>query len=79
LDAVSNRFVAVVLDLPVEILLPEGGSSPQLFWSGWSAVVRVDAVGGPPHGDFTMMSALSGRPSGAQTGWVPLWPVWRRT
>ena len=28
LDAVINRFVAEVLDLPVEILLPEGGSSP---------------------------------------------------
>lgn len=25
---VINRFVAEVLDLPVEILLPEGGSSP---------------------------------------------------
>jgi hypothetical protein len=53
LDAVINRFVAVVLDLPVEILLPEGGSSRQLFWSGSSAVVRVHAVGGPPYGDFT--------------------------
>jgi hypothetical protein len=28
LDVVINRLVAVVLDLPVEILLPEGGSSP---------------------------------------------------
>jgi hypothetical protein len=40
-------------ETPVEVVLPEGGSSAQLSCSGWSWVPGVDAVGGPPHGDFT--------------------------
>ena len=52
-DAVIKRLVAAVVDLPVEVLLPEGESSLKLCWSGGSTVVGVDAVGGPPHGDFT--------------------------
>ena len=37
----------------VEVVLPEGRGCLQLSCSGWSWVVGVDAVGGPPHGDFT--------------------------
>jgi hypothetical protein len=40
-------------ETPVEVALPEGGSSPQLSCSGWSWVPGVDAVGGSPHGNFT--------------------------
>ena len=35
------------------MLLPFGRSGRQLFGSGGAVVVAVDAVGGPPHGDFT--------------------------
>jgi hypothetical protein len=52
-DAEGKCFIAVKPDLPVELLLPEGLSCPWLWWSGWSPVVGVDAVGGPPHGDIT--------------------------
>jgi hypothetical protein len=53
LDVVVEGLVAEVLDLPVEVVLPEGGNGVWLCWSGWSAVVGVGAVGGPPDGDFT--------------------------
>ena len=36
----------------VEALLAFRVSGLKLFWSGWSAVLGVDAVGGPPHGDI---------------------------
>ena len=39
--------------LSVETLLPFGRSGLQLVWSGGAGVVGVDAIGGPPHGDFT--------------------------
>ena len=40
-------------DTAIEVVLPERGSCLQLCCSGWSSVAGVDAVGGPPHGDFT--------------------------
>jgi hypothetical protein len=39
-------------DSPVEALLPEGRERFELASSGWSRVLGIDAVGGPPHGDF---------------------------
>jgi hypothetical protein len=45
--------VAAAGNTSVEVLLPEGGSRLQLCCSGGSAVLRVDAVGGPPYVDFT--------------------------
>ena len=45
--------VAAAGETSVEVVLPEGRSCLQLCCSGWSWVVGVDAVGGPPHGDFT--------------------------
>jgi hypothetical protein len=51
-DAVIKCLVGV-LDSPVEVPLPEGGRIVWLCWSGGSVVVGVDAVGGPPDGDFT--------------------------
>jgi hypothetical protein len=48
-----GRVVAGVGDAAVEMLLPFGRGGWQLFWSGGAAVVGIDAIGGPPHGDFT--------------------------
>jgi hypothetical protein len=48
-----GRVVAGVGDASIEMLLPFGRSGRQLYWSGGAGVVRVDAIGGPPHGDFT--------------------------
>jgi hypothetical protein len=40
-------------DIPVEALLPQGRERFELaFSSGGSGVLGIDAVGGPPHGDF---------------------------
>ena len=40
-------------DMPVQALFPQGGGCLQLASSsGWSRVVGIDAVGGPPHCDF---------------------------
>jgi hypothetical protein len=39
-------------ETPVEMVLPEGRGCFQVCCSGWSWVVGVDAVGGPPHRDF---------------------------
>ena len=51
------KMTDVVLAAPgeaaVEVVLPEGRSCLQLCCSGWSWVAGVDAVGSPPHGDFT--------------------------
>jgi hypothetical protein len=55
-----GRVVASVGDASIELLLPFGRSGRQLFWSGGSAVVGVDAIGGPPHGDFTNESCAQG-------------------
>jgi hypothetical protein len=48
-----GRIVASVDDAAIEMLLPFGRSGRQLFWSGGAAVMGVDAIGGPPHGDVT--------------------------
>jgi len=45
--------VRVTRDIPIEALFPYGGGYFELGSSGWSWVAGVDAVGGPPHGDFT--------------------------
>jgi hypothetical protein len=50
---VKTDVVAAVGETAVEVVLPDGGSCLQLCCSGWSWVVGVDAVGGPPHRDFT--------------------------
>ena len=55
-----GRVVAGMSDASVEMLLPFGRSGWQLCWSGGAAVVGVDAVGGPPHGDFTNESGAQG-------------------
>ena len=39
-------------DSSVEALFPQGGGCLELASSGWSRVVGIDAVGGPPHCDF---------------------------
>ena len=38
--------------MPVEALFPEGRECFELGFSGWSRVLGIDAVGGPPHCDF---------------------------
>ena len=39
--------------MPVEVLFPEGRERFELASSsGWSRVLGIDAVGGPPHCDF---------------------------
>ena len=52
-DIEAGWVVAGLGDTAVEALLPFGGSGLWLCWSGGAAIVRVDAVGGPPHGDVT--------------------------
>ncbi len=39
-------------DVPVEALFPQGRKRFELGSSGWSRVLGIDAVGGPPHCDF---------------------------
>ena len=39
--------------MPVEALFPQGRGCLELGCSGWSRVLGIDAVGGPPHLDFT--------------------------
>jgi hypothetical protein len=38
-------------DIPVEALLPQGRKNFELSSSGWSWILGIDAVGGPPHCD----------------------------
>ena len=38
--------------MPIEVLFPEGRERFELGSSGWSGVLGIDAVGGPPQGDF---------------------------
>jgi hypothetical protein len=49
----TGRVGAGLGDALVEAVPPFDRLSLHLSWSGGSMVVRVDAVGGPPHGDFT--------------------------
>jgi hypothetical protein len=39
--------------MPVEALFPEGRECFELASSGWSWILGIDAVGGPPDCDFT--------------------------
>jgi hypothetical protein len=39
-------------DVSVEVLFPQGRERFELTYSGWSRVLGIDAVGGPPHCDF---------------------------
>jgi hypothetical protein len=39
-------------DVPVEALSPEGREHVELGSSGWSRVLGINAIGGPPHCDF---------------------------
>ena len=58
--------------MPVESLFPQGGGGIKLAAnSGWSRVLGIDAVSGPPHGDF----ANEGEARAASLrcpGWRPL-------
>jgi hypothetical protein len=53
LDVKTTAVVAAAGETSVEVVLPEGRGCGQLWSSGWSSVAGVDAVGGPPHGDFS--------------------------
>jgi hypothetical protein len=46
------KGAAVHGNISVELLLPKGGRRLWLSCSGCSAVLAVDADGGPPDGDF---------------------------
>ena len=39
--------------MPLEALFPQGAGCLELASSGWSQVLRIDAVGRPPNCDFT--------------------------
>jgi hypothetical protein len=55
-------------DIPVEVLFPRGWERFELGSSGWSRVLGIDAVGGPPHCDFA-------DEGGARVAarWCPYW------
>jgi hypothetical protein len=46
------RRVGGTRDIPVEALFPKRRERFELGSSGWSRVLGIDAVGGPPHCDF---------------------------
>ena len=49
----TDRVIDGMGEGAVEALLAFRDSGLELFWSSWSAVLGVDAVGGPPHGDIS--------------------------
>ncbi|HEU4909163.1 MAG TPA: hypothetical protein VFT17_09875, partial [Propionibacteriaceae bacterium] len=58
LSLVGNRIgwrVGGTRDIPVEALFPQGRKHFELRSSGWSRVLGIDAVGGPPHRDSADM------------------------
>ena len=56
-------------DVPVEVLFPEGRERIELgSSSGWSRVLGIDAVGGPPHCDFANEGG-----AGLGSRWCPDW------
>jgi hypothetical protein len=56
-------------DMSVEALFPEGRERFELGSSGWSRVLGIDAVGGPPYCDFA-------DEGGAQMAWhSPNWLI----
>jgi hypothetical protein len=54
-------------DMPVEALFPQGRKHFELGSSGWSWILGIDAVGGPPHCDFANEGA------GVSSRWCPDW------
>ena len=55
-------------EMPVEALFPQGGGCIELASSsGWSRVLRIDPVGGPPHCDFANQGG--GKISRCSPGW----------
>ena len=54
-------------DVPVEALFPQGRKRFELGSSGWSWILGIDAVGGPPHCDFANEGA------GVSSRWCPDW------
>jgi hypothetical protein len=50
---ICAKAVGAQSNVSVEVLLPEAGHGLQLSSSGWSAVLRRDADGGPPDLDFS--------------------------
>ena len=55
--------------MPVEALFPQGRERFELASSGWSPVLGIDAVGGPPHCDFADESGARVA-SGRCPGWL---------
>ncbi len=58
--------------MPVEALFPQGGGCLELASSsssGWSRVLGIDAVGGPPHCDFANEIAARAA-SRCSPGWL---------
>ena len=56
-------------DMPVEALFPQGGRCLELAsCSGWSRVLGIDAVGGPPHRNFA-----DERGARVASRWCPGW------
>ena len=55
-----GRVVASVGDPSLETSLPFGRRDLRPLRSGRAPVVRIDAVGGPPHGDFTFEDGVRG-------------------
>jgi hypothetical protein len=55
-------------DSPVQVLFPQGWERFELGSSGWSRVLGIDAVGGPPHCDFTNEGG-----AGVASRWCPDW------
>ena len=54
--------------MPAESLLPQGGGCIELASSsGWSRVLGIDAVGGPPYCDFANKGG--GTTSRCSPGW----------
>jgi hypothetical protein len=61
-------IVAAVGETSVEVALPKRRGCLQLCCSGWSWVVGVDAVGGPPHCNFADEGA-----AWVASRWCPDW------
>jgi hypothetical protein len=58
-------------DMPVEVLFPDGRERFELGSSGWARVLGIDAVRGPPHGDFA--NEVGARvASRCSPGWRPV-------
>jgi hypothetical protein len=56
-------------DVPFEALFPQGGGGIELASSGWSRVLGIDAVGGPPQCEFTNEGGARVAPGGAPVWW----------